>query len=357
MAAGNEIGFTDEQTISAFRERYVSFLVESPAPLQLEGAVSIGKTYSVPNIEIGSNSLLLRDLLEKWQSPSKRSTGKADSPHPAMETFRYHEGPRIKAPKESVARPLAIIPAFPGTNSEYDSARSIRDAGGEAEIIVFRNLTSDAVDESLQALANAIRRAQILFIPGGFSAGDEPDGSGKFIATVLRSPVVRDAVMELLTERDGLALGICTASALIKTGSPYGEIRSEPDAPTLTFNDIGRHVPATSPPARLQFSPCFPAAGSMTRIISRYPMAKASSTPSEQTELAANGQVATIATTQERPGWTSAITSTALFRHEDYQPLRTSPWQMAHFERRGCNVARNIREKHSPFSRVDRLFP
>ena len=361
MAAGNEIGFkADEQKIPGlFRERYVSFLVESSAPLQLEGAVPIGETYSVPNIEIGSSFLLIKDLLEKWQSPLEEIyRSKADSPHPAMETLRYHEGPRIKAPKESVARPRAIIPAFPGTNSEYDSARSIRDAGGEAEILVFRNLTSDAVDESLQALANAIRRAQILFIPGGFSAGDEPDGSGKFIATVLRSPVVRDAVMELLTERDGLALGICNGfQALIKTGLvPYGEIRDpEPDAPTLTFNDIGRHVSCyVTTRIASNLSPWLSRCGidDLHHIPVSHGEGKFYASSEQILELAASGQVATQYCDHAGvPGMDIRHNPNgSLFAIEGItSPCGRVLGKMAHSERRGCNVARNIPgEKHQP---------
>ena len=153
-----------------------------------------------------------------------------------------------------------MIPAFPGTNSEYDSAKAFREAGAEADILVFRNLSTSHIDESLRALAAQIDRSQILMFPGGFSAGDEPDGSAKFIATVIRNPRVADAIMDLLLNRDGLILGICNGfQALIKTGLvPFGRIMdsgslitetpnhqsTEPPAtaPTLVHNDIGRHI-------------------------------------------------------------------------------------------------------------------
>jgi phosphoribosylformylglycinamidine synthase len=151
-----------------------------------------------------------------------------------------------------------LIPTFPGTNSEYDSAKAFRQAGAAAEILVFRNLTERHIEESLGALAEKIRHSQILMFPGGFSAGDEPDGSAKFIATIIRSPRVADAIMDLLKNRDGLILGICNGfQALIKTGLvPYGRImdRRSPIedsgssildpalAPTLVHNDIGRHI-------------------------------------------------------------------------------------------------------------------
>ena len=362
MAAGNEIGFRADDPTKAselFHERYASFLVESSQPLEVEGALPIGKTHSSPSIDIGSESLPFSDLLHKWQSPLEEIyRTQADSPHQTMETFRYREGPRIAPPKSRTARPLAIIPTFPGTNSEYDSARSIRDAGGEAEILVFRNLTSQAVDESLRALASAIRRAQILFIPGGFSAGDEPDGSGKFIATVLRSPVVRDAVMELLTERDGLALGICNGfQALIKTGLvPYGEIRDpEPDAPTLTFNDIGRHVSCyVTTRIASNLSPWLSRCevDDLHRIPVSHGEGKFYASSEQILELSTRGQIATQYCDPEgTPGMDiSHNPNGSLFAIEGItSPCGRVLGKMAHSERRGTNVGRNIPgEKHQP---------
>ena len=148
-------------------------------------------------------------------------------------------------PATAIAKPRVLIPVFPGTNCEYDTARAFIKAGAEPEVMVIRNLTAQAVAESVEAFAEAIDRSQIVFIPGGFSGGDEPDGSGKFITAFFRNPKLRDAVHELLNQRDGLMGGICNGfQALIKLGLvPYGEIR-EADActeATLTFNDIGRH--------------------------------------------------------------------------------------------------------------------
>ena len=146
--------------------------------------------------------------------------------------------------KHKVARPHVFIPAFPGTNCEYDSARAFHRAGAESEIIVFRNQNAQQIRESVQAYTEAIRRSQIVMIPGGFSAGDEPEGSAKFITSVFRNQQIADAVMDMLNHRDGLMLGICNGfQALVKLGLvPYGEIRPQTeDAPTLTFNTIGRH--------------------------------------------------------------------------------------------------------------------
>ena len=150
----------------------------------------------------------------------------------------------VSAPAVKHAKPLAVIPVFPGTNCEYDTARAVENAGGAAEIIVVRNFSADALAQSAAQLEDAIRRAQMVIVPGGFSGGDEPDGSGKFIASFLRGPGIKDAVHELLQKRDGLMLGICNGfQALVKLGLvPYGEIRAlDESCPTLTFNLIGRH--------------------------------------------------------------------------------------------------------------------
>ena len=146
--------------------------------------------------------------------------------------------------KHKVARPKAVIPVFPGTNCEYDTAQACLRAGIDPQIVVIRNLTRDALAQSAQALEAAIRASQMVVLPGGFSGGDEPDGSGKFITAFLRSPQAADAVMDLLQNRDGLVLGICNGfQALIKLGLvPFGEIRDTDAAcPTLTYNVIGRH--------------------------------------------------------------------------------------------------------------------
>ena len=138
-----------------------------------------------------------------------------------------------------------FIPVFPGTNCELDTARKFRLAGAECDVIVVKNRSAADIEESVQAFAKAISRANIIAFPGGFSGGDEPDGSGKFIATTFRNPTIAEQVMKLLNERDGLILGICNGfQALIKLGLvPYGKIRPlEPSSPTLTYNNISRHV-------------------------------------------------------------------------------------------------------------------
>ncbi|MCD7820596.1 MAG: phosphoribosylformylglycinamidine synthase subunit PurQ, partial [Clostridiales bacterium] len=148
------------------------------------------------------------------------------------------------APATKLARPRAVIPVFPGTNCEYDTANACLRAGIEPEILVIRNLTTGLLTESEAALEKAIQGAQMIVLPGGFSGGDEPEGSGKFIASFFRNPRIKDAVHDLLKNRDGLMLGICNGfQALVKLGLvPYGEIRDlDESCPTLTFNLIGRH--------------------------------------------------------------------------------------------------------------------
>ena len=166
------------------------------------------------------------DNMEKVESPLY----KADSIHVC---------------KHKVARPTVFIPVFPGTNCEYDSAKAFQRAGADVITRVFKNLTAEDIRDSVNIFEEAINQAQIIMFPGGFSAGDEPDGSAKFFATAFQNAKIKEAVMRLLNERDGLALGICNGfQALIKLGLvPYGEIVGQKeDSPTLTYNTIGRHV-------------------------------------------------------------------------------------------------------------------
>lgn len=162
-----------------------------------------------------------------------------------IETITYgFDGKRV-APAVKCVRPRFLIPAFPGTNCEYDSARAVERAGAESKIFVINNLSADGIRRSAEEFAKEIARSQVVFIPGGFSGGDEPDGSGKFITAFFRSPAVREEVNRLLSDRDGLMLGICNGfQALVKLGLvPYGRIIDDlsADSPTLTFNEIGRH--------------------------------------------------------------------------------------------------------------------
>ncbi len=255
-AFGNWIGAKVESGLDLYAERYGSFLIEHrdalPASL---GAERIGSTTGDQTITDHKESYSIGLLMDDWYDTLGLTVyptipdGGVGGWEPGENEGRVEPlakksiARRASLPK--TARPKVLIPAFPGTNSEYDSAKVFREAGGDPEILVFRNLTSRHIEESLEALAATIRSSEILMFPGGFSAGDEPDGSAKFIATIIRSPRVADAIMDLIKNRDGLVLGICNGfQALIKTGLvPYGEIRdAQPEAPTLTFNNIGRHI-------------------------------------------------------------------------------------------------------------------
>lgn len=161
-----------------------------------------------------------------------------------MDTGVY-ETKEVYVCRNRVAKPKVFIPVFPGTNCEYDSIRAFEEAGAETESIVFKNMTAQNITDSVDAFEKAIRNSQILMFAGGFSAGDEPDGSAKFITSIFRNERIQEAVRDLLNERDGLALGICNGfQTLIKLGLvPYGEIRTQrADSPTLTTNRIGRHI-------------------------------------------------------------------------------------------------------------------
>ncbi|MBQ1804353.1 MAG: phosphoribosylformylglycinamidine synthase subunit PurQ, partial [Oscillospiraceae bacterium] len=161
----------------------------------------------------------------------------------AVEAFSYTAESRC-APAVKVAKPRVLIPVFPGTNCEYDSAKAMRDAGAEPEIIVINNLTAAGIQRSVERFAASLKNAQMIFIPGGFSGGDEPDGSGKFITAFFRNAAIKDGVTDLLDNRDGLICGICNGfQALIKLGLvPYGKIiDTDETCPTLTYNTIARH--------------------------------------------------------------------------------------------------------------------
>ena len=245
MCFGNGLGFRyredlDNDTI--FGYRYGSFLLEVTEPVA--GAQVIGQVTDDGTISKGDRSLPLDRLLHDYEGKLEPvyacNIPAAEGP---METFSYETGARV-APTVKAARPRVLIPAFPGTNCEYDSAKAVRDAGAEPEILVINNLSADGIARSVDTFAKALDTAQMVFIPGGFSGGDEPDGSGKFITAFFRNAAVKEGVTRLLEQRDGLMCGICNGfQALIKLGLvPYGKIiDTDETCPTLTFNTIGRH--------------------------------------------------------------------------------------------------------------------
>lgn len=349
MAFGNHLGARLETNLDLFRERSLCFLVESES--EVPGATVIGRTQEEPVIQLGEKTWPLEELLDAWVEPLEDIYRETSDPSTTeASSFTSDLSFQISDSKSQTA-PKVIIPAFPGTNSEYDSAKAFQEVGGDPHIEVFRNLTPHAVEESLSALAQKIRESQILMLPGGFSAGDEPAGSGKFIATILRSPEVADAVMDLLKNRDGLILGICNGfQALIKTGLvPYGEIRDpQPGQPTLTFNDIGRHI-ACYATTRIcsTLSPWLSQTqvGDLHNIPFSHGEGKFYASEDEIQQLAATGQIATQYTDFDG-------TPTMDPKHNPNGSIHaiegiTSPCgrvfgKMGHSERRGPDVGQNI---------------
>ena len=244
MAFGNGFGFRFAEDLSLerlFGYDYGSFLLEVTGD---EPGECIGIITDDGAFTLGAESVNAGELLaiyeSKLESVYSCNIPTADQP---METFSYVTESR-PVPAVKCAKPRVLIPAFPGTNCEYDSAKAVRDAGAEPEILVINNLSAEGIARSVESFAEKLKASQMIFIPGGFSGGDEPDGSGKFITAFFRADAVREGVTELLDKRDGLMCGICNGfQALIKLGLvPYGRIiDTDESCPTLTFNTIARH--------------------------------------------------------------------------------------------------------------------
>ena len=262
MAFGNKLGVKLAKTVDAddlTAKKYGSIILEVEKDNVTELGIPctvIGEVQDAPEFVYGDTVITMDEALDAWTKklekvfPTESGVEQNDKINDTLKivdgkvsTGLYDAG-SIYVAKNKVAKPKVFIPVFPGTNCEYDSAKAFENAGAEVQTIVFRNLDAQGIRDSVDAFTKAISESQIIMFPGGFSAGDEPDGSGKFIATAFRNAKIADEVMKLLNERDGLALGICNGfQALIKLGLvPYGEIRpQEDDSPTLTINSIGRH--------------------------------------------------------------------------------------------------------------------
>ncbi|MDO4590551.1 MAG: phosphoribosylformylglycinamidine synthase, partial [Slackia sp.] len=311
MCVGNGIGVTLNESVAAdalFGLNYGAFVVELADDAELpagDAAVSvteIGVTSEAYEFVAAGETLDLAKLQEAWE-------------HGIEDVFPYRtdEAERAAAPKVeavsytdalplaycgSIAKPRVVIPVFPGTNCEFDTAHAFERAGAEAQTLVINNLTPAAVAESTKALVEAIRASQIVMLPGGFSGGDEPDGSAKFITAFFRAPEVTEAVRDLLQNRDGLMLGICNGfQALVKLGLvPYGDIRPMDDTcPTLTFNEIGRHqsrLVRTRVASNLSpwFSMC--EVGDVHTVAISHGEGRFVASPELAAQLAANGQIA-----------------------------------------------------------------
>ncbi len=260
MAFGNRLGIDIEETVKPedlFAVEFGNIIAEIPQDklslaeevLKKAGLLSgmsvIGAVTDEEAIKYGNMTISLDDAIREWERPlEKVFPTRASADTSTLDTPLYDKG-QIYVCKNKVARPRVFIPVFPGTNCEYDSARAFERAGADVCVKVFKNLNAEDIRESVDAFEQAINQAQIIMFPGGFSAGDEPDGSAKFFATAFRNEKMKEAVHRLLNERDGLALGICNGfQALIKLGLvPEGRITGQDEnSPTLTFNTINRHI-------------------------------------------------------------------------------------------------------------------
>ena len=299
-AFGNMLGVELNENVSKemlFNAPIGSIVLEVSE--SVDGGIEIGSVISEPVLKACGAVIDLEKACKVWTAPLEKvfptRAGHFDA---EPETYSYDKR-SIAVAGEKFAKPRIFIPVFPGTNCEYDTARVFERAGGVADVFVIRNLTAADVSESLSEMKKRIDNAQIVMIPGGFSGGDEPEGSGKFIATAFRNPQVKEAVMNMLKNRDGLMLGICNGfQALIKLGLvPYGEIRDLDESMlTLTFNTIGRHI------SRMAYtriasnkSPWFANVntGDIHSIALSHGEGRFIASPEQIAELAANGQIAT----------------------------------------------------------------
>jgi len=368
---GNHVGAIFGRPVNLFNEAYFTFLIEHTEELALN-EINIGTTTEAETLTLNGETHSLADLQSAWQStlepvyPTRPEAGSEIVDRGLMIVDTPLQSSTIRNPQSTISKPKVLIPTFPGTNSEYDSARAFQRVGATTHIEVFRNLSARHIAESISALADQIAKSQILFIPGGFSAGDEPDGSAKFIATILRNPRVSDAISDLLENRDGLVLGICNGfQALVKTGLvPYGQIVDsgskiedshlqstihDPSAqPTLIHNDISRHISqyvqtrivSNSSPWLANM-----AVGEIHTVPVSHGEGKFFATPETLAALATNGQIATQycdpsgTPTMEHPfnpnGSLAAIEGIT-------SPCGRVFGKMAHSERFSENVAKNI---------------
>lgn len=257
MCVGNTLGLALDDSISTealFTPAYGTFVVELapdaeiPASTEAMEVIEAGTTTANYAFTAGDQTVDLAELQEKWEAAIEsvfpyRTSAEERATLPEVEAISYTDALPLVA-SNPIAKPRVIIPVFPGNNCEFDTARAFERAGAIPQTLIINNMTPQAVAESTQALVKAINESQIIMIPGGFSGGDEPDGSAKFITAFFRAPAVTEAVRDLLQNRDGLMLGICNGfQALVKLGLvPYGDIVDMTDeCPTLTFNSIGRH--------------------------------------------------------------------------------------------------------------------
>ncbi len=253
MAMGNKIGVHIDETIkeeSLYVKQYGSILIEMDHALDygklLENLdyVHIGHTQSEEVIQYKMTRIQLDDVINVWENVLEK-VYPTKTKEQGEVIQQVYESKNVHICNSKTAKPKVFMPVFPGTNCEYDTAKAFEQVGASVDMLVFKNLTSKDIKDSIREMTKRIEDSQMIMIPGGFSAGDEPEGSGKFIATVFRNESIREAVLNMLYQRDGLMLGICNGfQALVKLGLvPYGDIRQlTSEAPTLTYNTLGRHI-------------------------------------------------------------------------------------------------------------------
>ena len=361
MAFGNKIGveLSDKVTNDLlFYAPMGSIVIETGC--DIDGGIVIGQTVKDSKLSTCGVEISMDEAVSAWTNTLEKiypTTAGEFTTEP--ETYSYNNRNIIVA-GEKFAKPRIFIPVFPGTNCEYDTARAFERAGGVADIFVLRNLTANDVEESLAEMKKRIDNSQIVMIPGGFSGGDEPEGSGKFIATAFRNPQVKDAVMNMLKNRDGLMLGICNGfQALVKLGLvPYGEIRDlDESMPTLTFNTIGRHI------SRMAYtriasnkSPWFAnvETGDIHSIALSHGEGRFIASDEQIAQLAADGQIATQYVNLEGKAtydgeWNPNGSIAAI--EGILSPDGRILGKMGHSERIGANITSNV-----PGAKNQRLF-
>ena len=297
MSFGNSIGFVSEPGSHQYGAAYGDIVAELTEDCGF--GVRIGHTVAEPVITFGGETATIAELYELNTAVlEKVYPTKTVETEETVHTFS-NSGVSNLAPAVKVAKPKVLIPVFPGTNCEYDSARAVMAAGAEADIVVIRNLTADDVARSVETVAQKIADSQVVFIPGGFSGGDEPDGSAKFITAFFRNPAIREQVTRLLEQRDGLMCGICNGfQALIKLGLvPFGKIIDTDDTcPTLTFNTIARHqsrIVRTRVASNKSPWLSLTNVGDIYNVPISHGEGKFLASPELVAQLAANGQIAT----------------------------------------------------------------
>lgn len=350
---GNKIGFKFQDELpNLFYPYYGSFIIELKEGVEVEKAKVLGTTTAEEKIVVNCEvSFSLDELIKMWEKPlEKVFPTKVKAENRKAKNIISDKSCTITR-KMPITKPRVFVPVFPGTNCEYDSAKAFERAGAEPIVKVFKNLSAEDIRDSVDVFVKAIDQSQIIMFPGGFSAGDEPEGSAKFFATAFRNQKIAEALKRLLTQRDGLMLGICNGfQALIKLGLvPYGEIRQQnTDSPTLTYNTIGRHISKMvytkvvtnkSPwlaQAELGMTYCNPASHGEGRFVA----------PKEWLEkLFANGQVATqYVNEQGQPTMDEEwnINGSYMAIEGITSPDGRVLGKMAHSERRGEGVAVNI---------------